>query len=118
MIALYIVAGINHFINPQFYRSVVPTWIPFHDAIIVISGICEIAFALFLISKSTRRIGAWCIIILLIAVFPANVQAVINNSNNNGFWLWVTVLRLPLQVVLITWAYTFTKKENFNNTNN
>jgi uncharacterized membrane protein len=114
MTTLYILTGINHFINPQFYKSVMPEWVPFHDAVIIISGICEILFALLLILNQTRRIGAWCIILLLIAVFPANVQAVVNNINNDdGLFLWMSVLRLPVQVVLIIWAYTFTKKQRY-----
>jgi uncharacterized membrane protein len=113
MTVFYIVTGVNHFINPQFYKSVMPAWVPFHDTVIIISGIFEILFALLLIFQSTRRIGAWSIIVLLIAVFPANIQAVVNNIDNDSPLLWMSVLRLPLQVVLILWAYTFAKREKY-----
>jgi uncharacterized membrane protein len=66
-------------------------------------------FALLLLFPLTRRIAAWCIIVLLIAVFPANIQMVINYCQENNHLLWLAVLRLPLQIILIAWAYHFTK---------
>jgi len=45
MAALYVAAGINHFIHPEFYRKIMPPWLPFHDGLIFISGVFEILFA-------------------------------------------------------------------------
>jgi uncharacterized membrane protein len=109
MVLLYIVAGTNHLIHPEVYRQIMPGWVPMHDAMIFISGICEIIFALFLLPPLTRRIAAWCIIALLIAVFPANIQMMLNYLHENKSGLWLAVLRLPLQIVLVWWAYCFTK---------
>lgn len=67
-------------------------------------------FALLLLPAATRRIAAWSIIVLLIAVFPANLQMAINYYNIHHPALWVALLRLPLQVVLVWWAHQFTKK--------
>ena len=110
MIVFYLVAGINHFIHPEFYFKIMPPWLPWHNELVFISGAFEILFALLLIFQSTRRVGAWCIILLLIAIFPANIQMLLNYNHENNPLLWVAILRLPLQVLLILWAYYFTKR--------
>ncbi|HXH99086.1 MAG TPA: MauE/DoxX family redox-associated membrane protein [Sphingobacteriaceae bacterium] len=110
MVVLYIAAGLNHFIHPEFYRNIMPSWVPFHEEMIIISGICEILFAVLLLFPLTRRIGAWCIIALLIAVFPANIHMMLNDAHNNIPRLWISLLRLPVQAILIWWAYSFTSK--------
>jgi len=109
MSLLYIAAGIYHFVNPKMYMRIMPAWLPYHLPLVYISGVCEIAFALLLIPESTRPVGAWLIIALLIAVFPANIQMLINFYNKQSPSLWIAVVRLPLQLVLIWWAWMYTK---------
>ncbi len=109
MSALYIVAGINHFINPMFYKKIMPPWLPVHDLLILASGICEIVLGILLIPFATRKWAAWGIIFLLIAVFPANVQMMLNYYHQQHAYLWVAFLRLPVQLLLIWWAYRYTK---------
>lgn len=89
-----------------------PPWLPLHKELVFVSGLFEALFALLLIFPQTRRIGAWGIIALLIAVFPANVQMLLNYLDNNDPKLWIAIIRLPLQLLLIWWAYGFTKKKN------
>jgi len=110
MIVLYLVAGANHFWHPIPYRKIIPSWVPAPNLLVAISGICEILFALLLIPVTTRVFAAWGIIILLVAVFPANIQMMINFYRKSSPWLWATVVRLPLQVLLILWAYYFTRE--------
>ena len=109
MIALYVYTGLNHFINPGVYLKIMPPWLPDKEALVYVSGVFEIAFALLLIFTKTRRFAAWAIIVLLIAVFPANVQMMVNYIAENNPNLWIAILRLPLQALLIWWAFTFTK---------
>lgn len=109
MILLYVAAGINHFINPQFYKKIMPPWLGWHNELIFISGVLEIILALLLIFTLTRRIAALGIIVLLIAIFPANIQMMLNYSKEDNPYLWIAVVRLPLQALLIWWAYVFTK---------
>lgn len=111
MALLYIVAGVNHFVNPAFYQKIMPPYLPYHSFLIYISGVFEILFALLLLPVKTRRIGAWLIILLLLFVFPANIQMAIDFYKNAHPYLWAAILRLPLQFVLIWWAHTFTKKK-------
>ena len=108
MVLLYVAAGINHFVNPRFYMKIMPPAIPYHKAMVDISGICEIVFALLLLPLATRHIGAWLIIILLIAIFPANIYMAINWTRKHYRNLWIAYARLPLQAVLVWWAYSFT----------
>ena len=69
MIVLYMAAGINHFVHPEPYLEIIPPWLPWHLELVWISGIAEIVCALLLLFPSTRRLGAWCLIVLLVAVF-------------------------------------------------
>jgi uncharacterized membrane protein len=110
MILLYGAAGLAHFIQPAAFKQILPPWVPFPKEVVLVSGICEIVLALLLIPLSTRVLAAWVIILFLIAVFPANVQMMLNFYRKSSTWLWLTILRLPVQLLLIYWSYTFTKK--------
>lgn len=109
MALLYAAAGTFHFITPKMYLRIMPPYLPYHLALVYISGVCEIAFALLLLPGSTRPVAAWLIIALLIAVFPANIQMAINFYQKQNPNLWIAIARLPLQFVLIAWAWIYTK---------
>lgn len=105
----YVAAGINHFVNPEFYKKIMPSWLPWHLSLIYISGVAEIILGVLLLPVQTRNWTAWGIIILLVVVFPANVQMMLNYKEQQSPHLWLAVIRLPLQLLLIWWAYQFTK---------
>lgn len=110
MSAIYIAAGILHFVTPNFFLKICPAYIPqkYHLRLVNISGILEILSGLMLIPEATRPYGAWLIITLLIAVFPANIQMSVTFWQKKNPFFWGTIARLPLQFVLIWWAWTFT----------
>lgn len=110
MILFYIAAGLNHFIDPAFYLPIMPPYLPWHLLLIYISGAFELLFGIMLIPDKTRRTSAWLIIALLVAVFPANIQMTINYVSENNPDLWISIVRLPIQFLLIWWAWVFTKK--------
>ncbi len=110
MIIFYGAAGVNHFINPAFYLKIMPSWLPLHKELVFVSGVFEALFAFLLIFPATRSLGAWGIIALLIAVFPANVQMLLNYIDSHDPKLWIAIVRLPLQLLLIWWAYGFTRR--------
>lgn len=112
MAFFYVLAGINHFRNPEVYMSIMPNYLPYHYALVIISGIFELALGVLLLFKQTRQWAAWGIILLLIAVFPANIQMAIDFYQIDHPYLWLALVRLPLQLVLIWWAYIYTKKES------
>src|SRR5262245_1245161 len=106
-------AGINHFRVPETYLGMMPDALPAHAALVSISGVAEICGGLGLILPATRRLAAWGIIALLIAVFPANLNMAINHLPL-GSWpapAWALWARLPLQLVGIAWAYWFTRPD-------
>ena len=109
MILFYAGAGINHFIRPDFYLKIMPAWLPLHKELVFISGVAEVLCAVLLLFSKTRCLGAWAVIALLIAVFPANIQMLLDYKHDNNPMLWVAILRLPIQLLLIWWAYSFTK---------
>jgi len=110
MAVLYMAAGINHFRSPGTYIKIIPPGLPYPEVVNYITGIAEFALGLLLLFNKTRRFSAWGIIVLLAAVFPANVQMLINYSHQNDPAVWIAVIRLPLQIPLIFWAYAYTKK--------
>lgn len=109
MSAFFFFAGIVHFLKPGVFLGIMPKFLPYPLQLVYISGACEILFAVLLAIPSTRHIGAWLIILLLIAVFPANIQMAITFFKEKNPYLWVALLRLPLQFVMIWWAWLYTK---------
>jgi uncharacterized membrane protein len=110
MTAFYVISGIMHFVRPDTYNAIVPRWLPYSMEIVYISGIAEIICALLLLFPATMRLGAWLIILVLIAVFPANIQMAVNYYHNHNPYFWLSVLRLPFQILLIWWAWKFARK--------
>jgi uncharacterized membrane protein len=108
MSLFYLLAGVNHFINPETYLRIMPSWLPWARALVLMSGAAEMILAVLLLPHASRRFAAWGIIVLLITVFPANVQMAVNYVLENNRWTWMALLRLPLQLLLIYWAFTFT----------
>lgn len=104
---VYIVAGLNHFISPKTYLAIMPPYIPAHQLLVNLSGIAEVALGLGLLFPATRSLAAWGLVLLLIAVFPANVYMAMADRFSS-IPMWIKWGRLPLQGFLIWWAYRFT----------
>ena len=107
-----VLAGLNHFFDPEFYLEMMPDYLPLHKELVVVSGLAEIALGIALIPKATRRVAAWGCIVLFISVFPANVNMAINPENFNQVPQWMLYARLPFQFVFLYWAYRFTRFES------
>ena len=104
-----ILAGIFHFIKPQFFMKIMPDYIPMHLQMVYISGAVEILCGILLLFPETQKLGAYLCIALFIAVFPANIEMAKNFYPSHHKYFWLTILRLPIQIVLIWWAYQFRK---------
>ena len=107
MALLYIAAGINHFVMPRFYEKIIPPFLPYPKLINWTSGIAEILLGILLFVPSFKSIAAWGVILLLVAVFPANIYHFMIGWRKKKM-VWALALRLPVQFLLIWWAYTFT----------
>jgi uncharacterized membrane protein len=106
----FVLAGINHFRQTGFYLRMMPPYVPWHPAMVQISGVAEIALGVLLLIPAASRLAAWGLIALLIAVFPANLQMALHPDTFPEFSPRALWLRLPLQAVLIAWAYWYTGK--------
>lgn len=105
--ALFVAAGVTHFVSPGFFLAIVPPALPRPELLVAVSGAAEIAGGLGLLWRPVRRAAAFGLIALLIAVFPANIQMLRDwLAEGGGGWyaaaLW---LRLPLQPALIWWVW-------------
>jgi uncharacterized membrane protein len=102
----YIGAGSLHFLRAELYLKIVPPYIPWHLAMVRISGFFEILGGFGLLIPPTRRAAAWGLIALLIAVFPANLYMA-TNPIEAGAASIAPVLRwgrLPVQLFLMWWV--------------
>jgi uncharacterized membrane protein len=104
---LFATSGVLHLVKPQPFVSIVPPWLPGALVLVLISGVFEIAGAAGILLPSTRVVAGWGLIALLFAVFPANVQMLLNARAAHASALWMAGLwaRLPLQILLIIWVY-------------
>ena len=107
----FTLAGINHFVNENFYLRMMPPVLPQHLFLVYLSGVFEIALGILLLIPKYSRLAAWGLIALLLAVYPANIYMALNPQLFPEFSQSALYLRLPLQVVLIAAAYWLTRKE-------
>jgi len=113
LLALFIItAGVLHFVTPAPFVKIVPPQLPYPLELVYISGFFEILGGVGLLIPLVSVAAAWGLIALFIAVFPANINMAINNIKLEGiphspalYWA-----RLPLQAVLIAWAWWYTRK--------
>ncbi|WP_426196377.1 DoxX family protein [Massilia sp. DWR3-1-1] len=66
--ALFVATGLLHFIAPRSYQAVAPAWLPWHAALMAVSGAAEIAGGLGVLVAPLRRAAGWGLIALSIAV--------------------------------------------------
>lgn len=113
MASIYVVAGVRHFTHPDFYVQIIPPQLPLPIVLVYLSGAIEIFLGLLLVPTKTRRISAWGIIALLIAVFPANIHMWLADIHIDGKQLpaWFHAVRIPFQFLLMWWAYKYTRPE-------
>src|SRR6202158_4380838 len=100
----FVVAGVMHFVNTDFYLRIMPDYLPLHRELVYLSGVAETVLGVLVLVPATRRLAAWGLIALLIAVFPANLHMAIHQipmqpgEPPNPLLLY---LRLPFQGVFI-----------------
>jgi uncharacterized membrane protein len=100
----FIAAGANHFLNPRYYRAIMPDYVPAHDELVAISGVAEMVGGATLMSPATRRFGGWWLIATLIAIFPANVHMALHPERYKNVPRNALYARLPFQLVFIAWV--------------
>jgi uncharacterized membrane protein len=109
-----IIVGILHFVVPDPFVKIVPAYLPYHPALVYISGFFEILGGIGLLVPPVSQAAAWGLILLFIAVFPANINMAMNGIDLPGIpdssvFRWG---RLPFQSVLIAWAWWYTRTDS------
>lgn len=104
---LFIVSGIFHFKKPKMYLKIMPPYLPFPKALVVISGIAELTAGIGLFLFNSQRIAAWAIIGMLIAFLPVHIHMLTDIKASMGLPKWVLTARIPLQLVFIYWAFQY-----------
>ncbi|MGI8883433.1 MAG: DoxX family protein [Pyrinomonadaceae bacterium] len=107
----FVLAGANHFINPDFYLKMMPPFLPAPLFLVYLSGVLEIAFGVFLLVPRYSRFAAFGLIALLIAVFPANIYMAMNSQLFSEFSPLALYARLPLQLLFIVWTFWYAKND-------
>ncbi|ABC45410.1 putative membrane protein [Salinibacter ruber] len=102
---LFAAAGTAHFVRPSAFARIVPPYLPAPYALVYVSGAAELLGALGVLVPGLRRYAGWGLILLALAVFPANVHMALHPADFEGIPAWALYLRLPLQVALVGWIY-------------
>lgn len=107
---LYTAAGINHFISAEFYLNIMPEFIPAHKFMVAASGVAEILVGLGILLPQTRKLAAYGTIAMLLIFMTVHIDMVVRMAefpDAPPAFLWA---RIPLQFVLIAWAWWLSKK--------
>lgn len=107
----YVLVGIKHFIDPNFFLAIVPPYLPYHIELVYISGLFEILFGVMILFPKYRYWGSVGLILLLIAVFPANIYLFqsVEAQKAIGATQEIATWRLPVQGIFILVAYWIRK---------
>lgn len=105
----FIVAGVGHFWKPAAYLAIMPPYIPWPLAMVYVSGVAEIAGGLGVLIPQTTRAAAWGLMLLLVAVFPANLHMALHPELFPQFPAWTLWARLPFQALFLLWAWRFAR---------
>jgi uncharacterized membrane protein len=111
LVMLYAFMGAAHLMSPEQYYPMMPSWLPWHNLLIGLSGVVEIVLALLLLWPRTRALSAWALIAMLVVYFfvihiPQSMDFFKSNNPNFG----ASLIRLPIQFILVAWVWVHTKE--------
>jgi uncharacterized membrane protein len=108
---VFVAAGVNHFVNPEFYIAIMPPYLPAHDALVALSGVFEILGGIGVLVPRTRSLSGWGLVALLVAVFPANLHMALHPELFSDVSPGALYFRIPIQIVFIAWTYWATRPD-------
>ena len=111
---MYVLIGIKHFTDPQYFIGITPPQIPFKKFAVYFTGILEIIGGAMILNHKTRKIGAYTLIFLLIIVFPANIYLYLSETAQQLLGINKTdaLIRIPFQIPLLLLAYWHSKENH------
>lgn len=113
----FVIAGFNHFLNPEFYFPLIPDYLPYPKWINAISGILEILLGMGIFWEKFSKMAAWGIVVLLILFTPSHIYFIqVGSCVDDGLCVpelvaWIRLL--VIHPILVFWAYIFTKNESY-----
>ena len=111
---LFVVAGALHFVSPRTYERIMPPYLPLHRELVYLSGAAEVAGGLGMFPRRTRPAAGLGLILLLLAVWPANLQMLLDAraAGKPRFYVALLWARMPLQLTLIAWVRRASRTHN------
>ncbi len=102
-----VLAGVLHFVATDAYVGIMPAYLPLHRELVYVSGGFEVLGGIGLLIAKLRAAAGLGLIVLYVAVLPANINMAVHDIQPEGFQISPALLwaRLPLQLVLIAWAW-------------
>ena len=107
----FVGAGVNHFVNPDFFVGIMPPYLPAHLALVYLSGLFEILGGILVLVSRIRAVAGWGLVVLLLAIFPANIHMALSLELFPDMSAAALYARLPFQGVFLAWAYWATRPE-------
>ena len=107
---LFVAAGVWHFVRPAGYLRIMPPMLPAPLLLVCLSGAAEVAGGLGLLWPPTRRWAGWGLLVLLVAVFPANLYMALIHEQLH-LPAWAAWARLPLQLPLMWWVWRVSRSK-------
>ena len=107
--AFFINIGIDHFVNPEFYMSIMPPAFPLHKEAVYISGFFEVLGGVCVLIPRLRKIAGWGLVALLVAVYPANIYMAITPEAFPDVPVIFLYVRLIFQFLFFYWAFSVTR---------
>ncbi len=107
--AFFVLGGANHFLNPDFYVAMMPPYLPAPTALVSVSGVFEMLGGIGVLVPTVRARAGWGLVLLLVAVFPANLHMALNPELFPGLSGFALYARLPFQALFVAWAYWATR---------
>ncbi len=107
--AFWVAAGVNHFLNPRIYESIVPDYLPAHRQLVLWSGVAELVGGIAVVPRRTRGFARWWLLGVLAAVYPANIHMTLHPERYEQIPSLALWARLPLQFACAYWVWKATK---------
>jgi uncharacterized membrane protein len=107
MAAMYVLAGVMHFIKPKMYMRIMPQYLPNHEALVFWSGVSEILLGVGLCFPTLKTISIYGIIAMLTVFLLVHFYMLSNEKASAGLPKWALLLRIPLQFGLMYWAWVY-----------
>lgn len=107
MAAMYLLAGLMHFVKPKIYMRIMPRYLPNHKMLVYLSGLAEILLGIGLCFSMTRTFAIYGIILMLAIFLLVHFYMLSGEKASAGIPKWLLILRIPLQFFLMYWAYFY-----------